>query len=367
MKNNITTLEINNFKSIKHIKMDCKRINVLIGKPNVGKSNILEALSLYATPFCDSRKKILEDYVRYEKLTNLFYDQDRKKQITVSSNLGFASIRFNQGGDISHVYDIALGPLDLLKQINSLKSYNRADYVNLLRSFSIKKQAIHNEISPYCCFVSSTSTFYPVSENKIGDYDSPIKKYHFKSLSKHPGHFPHFLMPPFGDNLYEILESSPALFDECSHFFNDYGLELLVDTVSEKIDVQKKVGNRVYKIPYSLAADTLQRVIFHLAAIETNKNSVLLFEEPENHSFPPFISMLANKIIESKENQYFIATHSPYLLRPFIEECPIKEVNIFIATYENHETKVRALTAKEIKNIMDTDIDLFYNISAFSK
>ena len=42
----IKNLEIKNFKSIKHLEMECKRINLFIGEPNAGKSNILEALGL---------------------------------------------------------------------------------------------------------------------------------------------------------------------------------------------------------------------------------------------------------------------------------------------------------------------------------
>ncbi len=46
MSNHIENLEITNFKSIRHQKIDgCKRINVFIGYPNVGKSAILEAIS----------------------------------------------------------------------------------------------------------------------------------------------------------------------------------------------------------------------------------------------------------------------------------------------------------------------------------
>ena len=137
--------------------------------------------------------------------------------------------------------------------------------------------------------------------------------------------------------------------------------------ITNKLDVQKRVGNRVYKIPYSLVADTLQRIIFHLAAIETNNDSVLLFEEPESHSYPPYISDLADKIIEKKDNQFFIATHSPYLLTPFIEQCSLDEVAIFVCTYKNYETKAKVLTKEEIENIMETGIDLFYNIDAFKK
>ena len=34
----IGTLEIKNFKSIRALRLDCKRINVFIGEPNTGKS-----------------------------------------------------------------------------------------------------------------------------------------------------------------------------------------------------------------------------------------------------------------------------------------------------------------------------------------
>jgi hypothetical protein len=42
----IENLSIKNFKSIKYLSIDCKRINLFIGEPNAGKSNILEALGV---------------------------------------------------------------------------------------------------------------------------------------------------------------------------------------------------------------------------------------------------------------------------------------------------------------------------------
>ena len=42
----IRRLSIGNFKSLKELEIDCKRINLLIGEPNTGKSNILELLGL---------------------------------------------------------------------------------------------------------------------------------------------------------------------------------------------------------------------------------------------------------------------------------------------------------------------------------
>ncbi|MEP7169716.1 MAG: AAA family ATPase, partial [Bacteroidota bacterium] len=50
LKNFIDYLKIHNFKSVKKLDIPCNRINIFIGKPNVGKSNILEALSLFCLP-----------------------------------------------------------------------------------------------------------------------------------------------------------------------------------------------------------------------------------------------------------------------------------------------------------------------------
>ena len=52
MSDFIDHIHISNFKSIRESEIsDCKRINLIIGRPNVGKSNILESLSLFSTPY----------------------------------------------------------------------------------------------------------------------------------------------------------------------------------------------------------------------------------------------------------------------------------------------------------------------------
>ena len=39
-------LTVENFKSIRRLELECRRVNIFIGEPNTGKSNILEALGL---------------------------------------------------------------------------------------------------------------------------------------------------------------------------------------------------------------------------------------------------------------------------------------------------------------------------------
>jgi AAA15 family ATPase/GTPase len=362
MKNTISNLEIKNFKSIKDIKISCKRINVFIGEPNVGKSNILESLSLYVAEFSGYNSLFLKDYLRYEKLSNLFFDQDRKNVISVESNLG--NVYMNYHLNSINQYDIIVTPpIEELNQILFPQNYSLHDRESSFYNQVVKHREQISQFSVQPFYSSITDGIFNNGKRSFG-YESPFKRYIFKSLTEHTSHFPLFLNPPFGDNLYTILESNPVVYNEATHFFSKYGLDLLIDTENNKLDIQKRVGNRVYKIPYSLAADTLQRIIFHLAAIETNNNSVLIFEEPEAHAFPKYISLFADKAIESKSNQFFIGTHSQYLLTPFIEQCPPEEIAIFLCTYENYETKIKELSNIEIGNIMKRGIDLFYNFSA---
>ncbi|KAA6335511.1 DNA replication and repair protein RecF, partial [termite gut metagenome] len=71
----IKDVHITNFKSIKDIYLnDCRRINLFIGKPNVGKSNILEALSLFSLPYLQyAKKKHIRQFIRVENDSELFF------------------------------------------------------------------------------------------------------------------------------------------------------------------------------------------------------------------------------------------------------------------------------------------------------
>ena len=77
----IKSLVIRNFKSIKYLQLNCKRINIFIGEPNTGKSNILGMFSFGA--YARYALSGIMDFVRLERMSNLFYDENLDEKIEI--------------------------------------------------------------------------------------------------------------------------------------------------------------------------------------------------------------------------------------------------------------------------------------------
>ena len=78
----VRRLEIRHFKSIRELTLDCRRINLFIGEPNTGKSNILESLGLLSFGGYGKLENFKE-FVRHEEIPDLFYDEDIHTDITI--------------------------------------------------------------------------------------------------------------------------------------------------------------------------------------------------------------------------------------------------------------------------------------------
>jgi predicted ATPase len=153
-------------------------------------------------------------------------------------------------------------------------------------------------------------------------------------------------------------------------FFKDYEFELVLKPNERTFDFQKRVEDEsgegidlLFGYPYILLSDTLQRMIFYTIAIESNEDSTLIFEEPESHAFPDYTSYLGKKIAFDEKNQYFVATHDPYLFLAILEKAPKNDVNVFITYFEDYQTKVKCLNDEEVSKIMV--YDPFSNLDYF--
>ena len=89
----LKTIEIRYFKSIEQLKINCKRINVFIGEPNTGKSNILEAIGVFSMPYCSN----LRELVRFENMSDLFFEKETRNKAAVRTDLSDYSISYEEG------------------------------------------------------------------------------------------------------------------------------------------------------------------------------------------------------------------------------------------------------------------------------
>jgi AAA15 family ATPase/GTPase len=328
----IKKLEIENFKSVKHLKLDCKRINLFIGEPNTGKSNILETIGLLSH-VCSRRS--IRSFIRFENMTDLFYDHILENNVRILFDEKTLEIEFKDG-TFSGSYINEKG-----ERTSAFISY---DYQGSV----------------------SASILLPARMNRILTDFSLFKFYRFAVRSDFPGQRSDFLDPPDGDNLLAVVLVRKDLRAILWQIFDSFGFKLVFEPQEGKIRVQKQLEDIVISFPYSLASETLQRLVFYLTAIYSNKNSVLAFEEPEAHAFPYYTKYLAETIAHNKNNnQYFISTHNPYFLLSVLEKTPKNEVAVFRTKLEDYQTKVKALTEEQIGEILEKGIDIFFDIERF--
>lgn len=342
----ISKIEINNFKSIRHVEIDnCRRLNVFIGYPNVGKSNILEALGLFCVTGIGQQYFKFNDICRVKHISELFFNQDSKEGCEVMLNDSIRSVlSIDRNGILNIDIDIlSTDPIPVEKWSTTMGLTVGNDFTLHVRNNDNRKEnrQLADQISKY-------------EFNK----DSSINTVTSTALSV-----------PFGSNLLDVLQRDSSLRKEVVTIFKQYGLKLVINRKDESIEFQKDLNDgSVVSIPYHQVADTLRRLIFYKAAVVTNTDSVLLFEEPEAHMFPPYISKLASDIVfDNNRNQYFISTHSPFVLNDFMEELKDDELSIYAVSLEDGETKVQRLTDQQVTEIYQHGIDLFFNLENFLK
>lgn len=249
MTNFLHNIFISNFKSLRDCKItDCKRINLFIGRPNVGKSNILEALSSFSIPFLrENSSKDLTQLIRLESETELFYNGNYNEPARIETNKGFVQFSYEKETGLQVKIDTG----------SDLGIYTIDDKLN-------------------------------VRYKRNDDYVSPIRKYSFHAHTQLRKTHSRYLIPPFGINMFNMIEKDELLKKEISALFAEYRLNLVFDRASQSLKImQAEDANEIFLVPYNSIAETLQRIIFFKTAVASSDDCVLLFEEPETHSFPP--------------------------------------------------------------------------------
>lgn len=341
----VERLSISNYKSIRHLDISSRRVNVFIGEHNSGKSNILEALSWLSVGTLDTN--VFTEIFRFKNASDFFYDFDATKILEVKTNDLSLGIKYgkNSNGALRNEFDVII-----YGQNVSIDFPNTIDFGNLNANFTDYQYSLLSHQGKL--------------EFRGGsNINSHFRTYVYKRLKTFQDSFRPFLNPPFGENIPSLLISNKSYQELVRDLFRSKGFRLMVKPSEGEISMAKDVNDELYAYPYQAISETLQRMVFYLLAIETNKDATIILDEPESNTFPMFTKQLAESIAVDSNNQYFIATHNPYLLSSIVAKTPVDQLSVFVTTMDNYQTNVKLVSTENLSTLLDKGVDAFFNLN----
>jgi len=312
----IGPVHIRNYKSIRELDLEARRVNVFIGEPATGKSNIIEALAWFAPGTGQAASEIL----RCRTLADLFFDQK-----------------------VSEGLSIKAGPWQISLKLNG----NTGQFEATINEETQKPQS-------FLVSLQSVNWILPIKTS--------FRYYAFKPLANFPNRGPGVLNPPFGDNLPAILYTNETLRRKIGDLIREKGYRLQLKPTENELLISKDVGDEIYSYPWMTVSETLRRIAFFMAMLETNRDVALLLDEPETNTFPFYTKYLAERIALDDTNQFFITTHNPYLLSSVVEKTPKDNLAVFVTQLKNFETIVKTVPENKLSELLDLDADAFFNL-----
>lgn len=323
----IKKVHIKNFKTLKDLAFPCTRMNLFIGDTSTGKTNILEALTLLSRGSM-SNGKFDQRLIRYDDIEDLFPLRELSEPMVVDIGALKGTMGFENGEFHWTVQEQLSG--------------------------SAESKGVTADISTQGKF---RNPFQHTTHLRRYAYDPEVRFGH--NMMKE-------LEPPYGANFPGLLAANKGLRSNISNVLEGTGLRLEVNLKENVVRLSKLTDeNVVVTLPYGNLSDTIKRYLFMYAILETVKGFTLLFDEPEQNTFPFYTKHMAEMMALDKENQYLITTHNEYLFRSVVEKTPAKELSVFISHLDGDgSTQLKRLSGAELAELLDGDI--FFNLDRYT-
>ena len=377
----ISKIEIKNFRSIESLEVDCdKRLNVLVGKNNTGKSTILDAIRIALGSNVNNPNPI---WITEDDFHQDFKSKERAQ--TFSITLEFEGLNENQRTKFFDIIDFNLSDLEKstatihFEASISLKNHARPIIKRRGRRNSNESPEINSEL---------LNLFHIVYLPALRDAESALTSGTKNQLA---------LL------LQEIIpdEAESEIKEIASKRNQDLTTNEFITSISKKInafteevadsDAQKATisaeEQNLLKILRQLQVSMTGEPISNLSANGLGLNNllymavvsqyldykkeedecpILLIEEPEAHLHPQILLALSGSFADHQQGvqsaQSFITTHSPTL----VTDIPIKQIHLLykrnssISCNSLINVKLTELEMNQYRRMMDITRSTLY-------
>jgi len=350
----IKELQIRDYKSVRAADLSCKRVNVFIGPPCSGKSNILQAIALL---------NIFGD-------RNCMYDDEELNWMLGTScwaDVFWGGLKeYHYSGETKPPvkYPVSIRASQKSGETVTVKVDNAIEIRPAIEDIDVEEEEYH----PVECSSSTVAYVVPFSFAYELLSRTDLRRFAFYRFRLRqrgdpvPAYVPEeekdFLAPPFGYNLGLILNCNGRLRRRIEDHTYKLGFE--EPTLTNNNIALFKDG-RMEVITFNSLSESLQRFIFYLTAVYHNRWMVVAIDDLDP-IYPAFSACIAKAIATNRSNQYFISTHDPLFLIRLLREVPTEELNVFGTELDGGETKVSVLTELLEKLILVKDSEIFFNL-----
>jgi len=361
-------LKVKNFKSLENFEVEFEKFNVLVGRNNSGKSNVIDCLKFLSEGFRDPIEKIFIRRGGYKEVV-FGGNEENDVEIGVEFELNFEKEKFlfeyhvkiSGKRDVREIIEEKVEITDgkyKMVEIPNLGWFGKIVYGNIpsivrqsipIYSYDPDKPRNNKELLIGKLLRKETVGMALLSAFQ-NIYTYKIIPQNIKTESSSVFVDKYLLLDEGCENLalflLKLSQQDKKRFERTKELLSGVvdDIEDISPTVEGK-HVYLKVKDKnfdKYFYPESISDGTIS-LLSYITIIETIKeNTIVCFEEPENYIHMRLLEFLVD-LMKNSGSQVILATHSPY----FIDRCEPDE--LIIIEKENGKTTARKIDPERIK------------------
>lgn len=332
----IETLSIERFKSIKSLSIPCRKVNVFIGAPDTGKTNILEALYF---------------------LSRLGWKWPLDTSLRLRPELGFDPLFYRQFFDQPVQISMKLKPPPHAHKSQEI-SVNAAIAGGPDRRLEIT-------FPPYGTgHVNFGGSWHRTELNWIRFYSYTMSEHWQYNTGYQLG--TSVITPPHGYNLLYIARHNARVYEFLKDTIAGLNWKLKFDNAQKTFRLSEVRQDEIVEYNLDLLSDSLKRQFFYGAILQSSEEVTLVFDEPDVFAFPPYPKALGEMIGADRSNQFFLTTHNPYFLAGIVGKTAAENLALFVC-YRDKEgsTAAKLLTQEDTAKVVELGASVFFNLEDF--